>query len=322
MESTLNTACVALDKTDSNELWTPEQQLEELTKRMEILKSGVNSNLSTSFKPNPDDVIVAVSPKSGTTWLLHICHQIRMSGAMPDFDDQLTVIAWIEGTKWLDGIEPQDKPQPAKPRIFSTHLPYPLVPLGGRRLYCFRDQKDALLSAYFFLDSFLSLKGRVTVPIFANVWIQLVEKHLNDLLIWWEHRHDDDLLLLFFDDLKEDHAGCVRRIAKHINVDCNEETISRVVHTTTHSEMVKHHKLFQTRNFASIVAERVGETVLPEDEYVGRVRRGGGKSGQGQQLPLEVKQRIDQLWKEIVTAKLGFQDLNEMREALKNENYY
>ena len=241
---------------------------------------------------------------------------------MPDFDDQLTVIAWIEGTKCLDGIEPQDKPQPAKPHIFLSHFPYTLVPLGGRRLYCFRDQKDALFSAYFFIDSFLSLKGRVTVSIFASVWIQSVEQHLNDLLIWWEHRHDDDLLLLFFDDLKEDHAGCVRRIAKHINVDCDEETISRVVHTTTHAEMVKHHKLFQTRNFASIVAERVGETVPAENEYVGRVRKGGGKSGQGQQLPLEVQQRIDQLWKEIVTAKLGFQDLNEMREALKNENYY
>ena len=56
--------------------------------------------------------------------------------------------------------------------------------------------------------------------------------------------------------------------------------------------------------------------VLPEDEYVGRVRKDDGKSGQGQQLPLKVKQRIDQLWKEIVTAKLGFQDLNEMRKAL------
>ena len=53
----------------------------------------MNSNLSTSFKPNPDDVIVAVPPKSGTTWLLHICHQLRMSGAVPDFDDELTVIA-------------------------------------------------------------------------------------------------------------------------------------------------------------------------------------------------------------------------------------
>ena len=69
MESTLNTACAALDKTDSSELWTLEQQLEELTKRMEILRSVITFNPSTSFKPNPDDVIVAVPPKNGTIYV-------------------------------------------------------------------------------------------------------------------------------------------------------------------------------------------------------------------------------------------------------------
>ena len=315
----MQTTSTKPDKTGTRltEEWTPEQQVEELTKRLEAMRSDMS--LKPSFKPNPDDVIVAVPPKNGTTWLLHICHQIRMKGAEPDFDDQADVVTWIEGTKNLLGVEPADKPQPTKPRIFITHLPYHLVPLGGRRIYCFRDQKDALISAYRFMDSFLSFKGRVTLPNFSTVWIQSVEHRLKDLLIWWERRHDDDLMLLFFDDLKEDHAGCVRRIAKHINVDCDDETISRVVHTTTHSEMVKYPNRFESRKYASIIAERVGETVLPEGEYVGRVRRGGGTSGQGQQLALEVQQRIDQLWKEIVTAKLGFQDLNEMREAWKKE---
>ena len=305
------------NKTGSSELWTPEQQVDELKKRLEV--AGSLRSTSYAFTPNPDDVIVAVPFKNGTTWLVHICHQLRMRGAEPDFDDQADIVTRIEGTKVMHGIDLADKPQPAKPHIYITHLPYPSVPLGGRRLYCFRDQKDVMLSAYRFIDLLLSLKGRVTQTNFASVWIQYIEYNLKDLLIWWEHRHDDDLLLLFFDDLKEDHGGCVRQIAKHINVNCDEETISRVIHTTTHAEMVKFHNSFGSRKRASIVAERVGETVLPEGEYVGRVRKDGGKSGQGQQLPLEVKQRIDQLWKEIVTAKLGFQDLNEMRKALKKE---
>jgi hypothetical protein len=108
-------------------------------------------------------------------------------------------------------------------------------------MFCFRDQKDVVISAYRFLDSHLSLKGRVSLPIFAGVWIQSVEHRLKDLLMWWEHCHDDDLLLLFFNDLKEDHAGCMRRIAKFMDVDCNEDVIARVVHTTTHSEMSPFH---------------------------------------------------------------------------------
>ena len=63
-----------------------------------------------------------------------------------------------------------------------------------------------------------------------------------------------------------------------------------------------------------------GESLLPESEFVGRVRKDGGKSGEGKQkLPIEIQQRIDQMWQEIVTSKLGFQNLQEMREAWKKE---
>ena len=51
----------------------------------------------------------------------------------------------------------------------------------------------------------------------------------------------------------------------------------------------------------------------------GRVRKDGGKSGDGQKLPPEVRQYIKEKWQEIVTEKLGFQNLKEMREAWHKE---
>ena len=150
--------------------------------------------------------------------------------------------------------------------------------------------------------------------------LEKVELHLKDLLVWWEHRHDSDSLLLFFDNLKEDHEGCVRRIAKFMGVKCDEDVIARVVHTTTHTEMARHHSKFGVHRFATAVAEKLGESPPPEGESVSRVCRDGGKSGEGKQkLPVEAQQQIDQMWQEIVTAKLGFKDLNEMREAWKKE---
>ena len=69
-----------------------------------------------------------------------------------------------------------------------------------------------------------------------------------------------------------------------------------------------------------MIADKTGERLLPESEFVGRVRMDGGKSGEGKQkLPVEVQQRIDQMWQENVTAKLGFQNLQEMCEAWKTE---
>ena len=143
---------------------------------------------------------------------------------------------------------------------------------------------------------------------------------MNELLLWWERRHENDTLLLFFDDLLEDHTGCVCRIAKFMGVDLDEDAIARVVHTTTHAEMVRHHSKFSSRRHTIMVAKKIGEESPSQSEFVGQVRKDGGKSGEGKQkLPVEVQQRIDQMWQEIVTAKLGFKNLQEMREAWRKE---
>ena len=300
-------------------VWTPEQQIRELKRRsLPPIAEG-----SISFTPRPTDVIVAPPSKCGTTWLLHIVHQLRMKGAEPDFEDQLEVIAWVERSEML-GVDPDTMKQPAEPRIFFSHLPYDHVPKGGKMIYCFRDQEDALYSLYKFLDTMLILRGRVSLPIFAKTMMNSgnyddgdIAMVLNGLLAWWEHRHDDDVLFLFFDDLREDHAGCVRRIAKFTGIDCDEALLASVVHTTTHAEMVRHHSKFDSHNEVIMLAKRLGEE--PPTEFTGLIRKDGGKSGDGQKLPPEVRQYIKEKWQEIVTAKFGFQNLKEMREAWHEE---
>ena len=244
-----------------------------------------------------------------------------MKGAEPDFEDQNEIMAWVERSQMF-GEDPNTKPQPAEPRLFFSHLPYNRIPKGGKLIYCFRDQEDAMYSLYWFLDTMMSFRGRVSLPIFANTVMRQgdmgdVVMVLNDLLVWWEHRHDDDVLFLFFDDLKEDHAGCVQRIAKFIGIDCDQALCTRVVHTTTHAEMVRHHTKFDTHRGAIMLAKQFGEE--PPTEFTGRVRKDGGKSGDGEKLPPEVKQYINEKWQEIVAAKLGFQSLKEMREAWHKE---
>ena len=249
-----------------------------------------------------------------------------MKGAEPNFEEQEEIMAWVERSQSVNGEDPNTKPQPAEPRLFFSHLPYNRIPKGGKLIHCFRDQEDAMYSLYRFLDTMLSLRGRVSLPIFANTVMSEPEFRddmgdvamvLNDLLVWWEHRHDDNVLFLFFDDLKEDHAGCVRRIAKFISIDCDQALCTRVVHTTSHAEMVRHHSKFDTHTGAIMMAKKFGEE--PPTELAGRVRKDGGKSGDGQELPPEVKQCIKEKWQEIVTAKLGFQNLKEMREAWHKE---
>ena len=176
--------------------WSAERKMQEVARRWGFYREMENHQ-ELSFTPLPDDVIVAVPQKCGTTWLLHICHQIRMRGAEPDFKSQADVITWIELAERVYKVDPATMPQPASPRILATHLQYPLVPKGGKTIYCFREQKDALVSAYYHLNSMFLLKGRVLLSNLALSVMPQVEKNLNDLLLWWEHRHDDDILMLF-----------------------------------------------------------------------------------------------------------------------------
>ena len=81
------------------------------------------------------------------------CHQLRMHGAEPDFYGQDKVVAWMEkGVDWF-GFDPNMAPQPAEPRLFKSRLPYGAVPAGGKMIYCFRDLKDVVVSAYHFANT-------------------------------------------------------------------------------------------------------------------------------------------------------------------------
>ena len=199
-----------------SKVWTTEQQFEELKRRIDIFNSILKSSVSSTakFTPSSGDVICVVPPKCGTTWLTHICHQIRMQGAEPTFGKQTDVVCWIELNKLIKGVDPGDVSQPGGLRLFVTHsTDYKTVPksASNRMIYLFRDQMDALYSGYRMRNSLLMLKERVSLSVYAMTILKRgdVEKRLEDLVVWWERRHQKNILFLFYDDLKEDHAGCV-----------------------------------------------------------------------------------------------------------------
>ena len=107
--------------------WTPEQQQQEFIRRMDIL--GFAKEAKPPFTPLPNDVICVIPYKSGTTWITHICHQLRMHGAEPDFEDQTKIVCWIETNVMLHGVPPDEVKQPGDIRIFVTHYTeYDIVP--------------------------------------------------------------------------------------------------------------------------------------------------------------------------------------------------
>ena len=72
-------------------------------------------------------------------------------------------------------------------------------------------------------------------------------------------------------------------------MDCDEDTLAQVVHTTTHTEMASHHKKFRSGAVSTEIARKFGDSLPPKN---GKVCKNGGKSGE---LPAGIQQHVDQL---------------------------
>jgi len=293
-----------------------EEALNEFKKRRSKLQASRNESdpNEEKFTPDPDDVIVVTQPKSGTTWILHICHQLRMGGIDPDFDDQLDVITWIERSLWLG--QNMNAPQVARPRVFKSHLPYNKVPQGGRMIFCTRDVKDILYSRWKFVLPMLGLEKKISLRTWVELHLQegTVTSWLSDLKIWWQHQHEPNILFLFFDDLKQNHTNAVWNIGRFIGIPYDETLVDRVVQTTTHSFMSQHHTKFDNHKISAYYAEIL--ELGNEQELIGLVRKDGGRSGDGTNfIPVDLQQRIDELWNDIITHDLDFKSLQDMQAA-------
>lgn len=100
----------------------------------------------------------------------------------------------------------------------------------------------------------------------------------------------------------------------------DEGTVAKVVETTTHTSMASadHHARFDDHRIARAFAE-INGLAWPR-ELTGKVRKTGGKSGEGKaMLPRVHRDEFARAWSKVVSARLGFEDLRAMRAAWKKE---
>ncbi|CAE7739672.1 SULT4A1, partial [Symbiodinium sp. CCMP2592] len=279
--------------------------------------------LRRQWKPRPQDVVVAVPPKSGTTLLLQVTHQLRRGGVWLDdeFEDQTDIIPQLEGGP--ASLLPQNdinKDQVASPRLFKSHLRFRSCPEDVKRIYCFRDIKDVLVSDWAFTASILESDVPLDSYAFMRVVPGGVDRALKDLCDWWEHRHDPQVCLLFFDDLLEDRFECVRRLQRFLDLEEDPGLASTVAAQSSHEFMSRpeNHSKFDDHKIVQEIDRLRG--LRRSRPLTGKVRHGGGRSGQGAVLlPDSVQSWIDWRWKCIVQHRLGFANPAEMRAVWARE---
>jgi hypothetical protein len=196
------------------------------------------------FQPRPDDVFIASYPKSGTTLMQMMLYQITTDGAM-DFPHVNSISPFYEWEVRHSNLEAFDVPSP---RIFKTHLTYPMIPQGARVIYLLRDVRDVAVSAY---HHFCLVTGTQADPaMFASQflegrsmfgsWFQHVES-------WWPRRGDENVLFLWYDEVTADLEGTARRVADFCGFELREAELPRILERCGIDFMKRHQAKFDPR---------------------------------------------------------------------------
>ncbi|KAK9011291.1 hypothetical protein V6N11_044143 [Hibiscus sabdariffa] len=203
--------------------------------------------LNDHFKPRPTDIIVATSPKCGTTWLRALVFSIVNRHSFDFSDHPLSkmnpqeLVFFLEGAIYIDGSTSFIDGLPS-PRLLSTHLPYSLVPKSMtddtsdcRFVYICRDPKDVFISKWHFANK---LRAKDLPPIALEEAFDSFCKGASHYGPFWDHvlgywkaslESPKKVLFLKYEDVKKQPSDCVRKVAEFLEVPFSPEEESKEI---------------------------------------------------------------------------------------------
>uniref|UniRef100_A0A670K8L2 Sulfotransferase n=1 Tax=Podarcis muralis TaxID=64176 RepID=A0A670K8L2_PODMU len=221
-----------------------------------------------AFKARPDDLLICTYPKAGTTWIQEIVSMIQHRGD-PQKCDQAPIHQRIP---FIDLFPPKPFPHGLdeaevmpSPRTLKSHLPVPLLPpsfweQNCKIIYVARNAKDNAVSYFHFhrmnkgmpepgnWDEFLEnfLMGKIA----WGSWFDHVRG-------WWEAKERYQILYLFYEDMKEDPAREIRKVAQFLGLQLPDQVVNQIVQHTMFENM----KVNPMTNYSSIPSFIFDQTV-------------------------------------------------------------
>ncbi|XP_038971838.1 cytosolic sulfotransferase 12-like [Phoenix dactylifera] len=167
------------------------------------------------LKPRPDDLFLMNHPKTGTTWLKALTFAIMTRSHHPLLSrNPHDCVLYLEGSFAVGEASRIEAATP--PRIFSSHIPYSILPdsITGsdcRMIYVCRDPKDVLISWWHYRERMrpetmeLFCEGRCN---YGPVWEHVLE-------FWREsRRRPEKVLFVKYEEMLEEPVGSAKRLAE------------------------------------------------------------------------------------------------------------
>lgn len=223
------------------------------------------------FSFRDDDVWVVTYPRSGTTWTLFLVHLLRSGGAL-DFEHLTSVAPWFERDLALGHTTAAALDERASPRLFKSHLPHAEGPPRGRVLYVERDGRDVALSFFHLYRAYLGYDGDFDAFFSRFLAGDLQYGSWRDYTAAWRRAARDDPRVLFlrYEDMKQDLAREVRRIAGFLELSLDDERLARVVERGDFTFMKQHEARFDFAREAAREQRQLEERRFLREGAVGR----------------------------------------------------
>uniref|UniRef100_UPI00398F0715 sulfotransferase 6B1 n=1 Tax=Pristiophorus japonicus TaxID=55135 RepID=UPI00398F0715 len=244
---------------DANSFWSRVEQLLERASKLSpeemlfryngllyptVLSSAQTLRELTAFQARPEDMVVSSYPKCGFNWVQQLLKDIASASENESKEGKPE----RRGIKLLEfgGAEEYEimKSYPS-PRVYGTHnhyenLPPSIIEKKTKVLVVCRNPKDNAVSYYHFC---------LNNPLLPNPasWDEFFKKfmtgevgwgsYFDHALSWEKHIDDKDVMLITYEELKENLAKGVQKIAEFYGITLSEEHIQHIACTGTFQAM-------------------------------------------------------------------------------------
>nr|CAB3266700.1 sulfotransferase 1C2-like [Phallusia mammillata] len=210
---------------------------------------------------NESDILIASYPKTGTTWVVSIVHQILYGDNPADLEKYSALQFCFHYLEFGAVCKYEVFKKISFPRqVFATHLPEPLVNMkkfkanGAKLIYVIRNPKDQAVSWRHFAKGFAFAKSEFWKPLlpedekeFYDVYLagnqyafaKKGEGYLECIKEWYKHKNDENVLFLVYEEMKKNPHNEIKKIADFIGKPLSDEQLNNVVEKTSFASMKK-----------------------------------------------------------------------------------
>lgn len=272
--------------------------------------------MEKTFKPRPSDIIISTPPKTGTTLMQQMCHQIRTGGDM-DFEDIYYVVPWT--CHFGDLKQDPNADQRAEPRCFKSHqAPSALYGAKCKYIYTIRNPEKAYVSFYSFLKTLGVLPEEMDIDTFVQKIVVKGTDYppLFDFYVeYWKCAHLTDMVLLLkFEDIIAKKERTIREVANFMGVKCDDALIKKVDQLT--SIEVMNDPAHSSKFDGSVTNDIIAKNATNAQHLKIAKRATDGSHHKKYKLSKETLKLIESEWKKKVFAATGCKDYEDYSAKL------